>query len=154
MITAGDSRSVPESMRALTLLSSPTGLSSSTPISFFLAVSTVPSSTCSSTERSSTGSIGFIAEGRAAWDRFSTGSRAVRAWEVQNLRDFPIGARMKFPDGAPAAISPGYVPCGYFQLWNAAATGYRDYPIDGKPGTAEGLGHDLLEPVSPVSTAN
>ena len=29
------------------------------------------------------------------------------------------------------------MPCGFFQLWNAGATGYRDYPIH-ENGTAEG----------------
>ncbi len=54
-------------------------------------------------------------------------------WEVPFLRDFPVGARMQ----SPGRINVGYLPCGYFQLWNAAATGYRDYPIHQR-GTAEG----------------
>jgi hypothetical protein len=68
--------------------------------------------------------------GREAWDRYCTEPRAVRSFEVPFLRDFPAGARITFPEH-------GYLPCGYFQLWNARATGYRDYPIHGA-GTAEG----------------
>jgi hypothetical protein len=71
--------------------------------------------------------------GWAAAAKFSTEQRDVREWEVPFLRDFPIGARIKQPDGPIA----GYVPCGYFQLWNVGATGYRDYPIH-PAGTAGG----------------
>jgi hypothetical protein len=66
-----------------------------------------------------------------AWRRYLTEPRAVLHCEVPALRDFPAGARIKIDQVG------GYLPCGYFQLWNAGATGYRDYPIhDG--GTAEG----------------
>ena len=44
--------------------------------------------------------------------------------------EFPGRRRIRF-DGH------GYMPCGFFQLWNAGATGYRDYPIH-ENGTAEG----------------
>jgi glycosyltransferase involved in cell wall biosynthesis len=76
--------------------------------------------------------------GRAAWDRFTTEPRPVREWEVGQLRDFPVGARIT----APASVTgdprlAGYVPLGFFQLWNAAQNGIRDYPIDER-GTAEG----------------
>jgi hypothetical protein len=74
------------------------------------------------------------------WDnaaRFSAIPRAVFDVEVPFLRDFPVGARISLPDG-------GYVPCGYFQLWHAGATGYRDYPID-PAGTAGGC--DMLHSV-------
>jgi hypothetical protein len=67
------------------------------------------------------------------WDaarRFTTLPRQVRGAEVPFLRDFPVGARISMPE-------LGYLPCGYFQLWNAAATGYRDYPISAS-GTAAG----------------
>jgi hypothetical protein len=69
--------------------------------------------------------------GRAAWDRFCTEPRSIRSFEVPFLRDFPVGARIKFDEVG------GYLPCGYFQLWNGQATGYRDYPVDPR-GTAEG----------------
>jgi hypothetical protein len=62
--------------------------------------------------------------------RYSTVPTTVCTVETPHLRAFPIGARIQFPDA-------GYMPCGYFQLWNAAATGYRDYPIDAT-GTAQG----------------
>ena len=65
-----------------------------------------------------------------AWRRFIQTPRLIQTCEVAFLRDFPIGARIRF-DGH------GYMPCGYFQLWNAGATGYRDYPIH-ENGTAEG----------------
>jgi hypothetical protein len=68
--------------------------------------------------------------GWAAAHKFSTEPRAVRNFEVPFLRDFPVGARITYPEY-------GYLPCGFFQLWNARATGYRDYPIHGA-GTAEG----------------
>ncbi len=64
-----------------------------------------------------------------AWHNYCSVPRPVRQWEITPLRDFEIGARIQIP-------GDGYVPCGYFQLWSAAATGYRDYPIDER-GTAE-----------------
>jgi hypothetical protein len=78
--------------------------------------------------------------GRAAWDQYCTADRKALEWEVQSLRDFPMGARIRFPDRFCLDLA-GYAPCGYFQLWNAGATGYRDYPADER-GTAEGS--DLL----------
>jgi hypothetical protein len=68
--------------------------------------------------------------GRAAWDRFDAELRSVRTFEAPFLRDFPVGARIQLYEAG------GYLPCGYFQLWNAGATGYRDYPIH-PAGTAE-----------------
>jgi hypothetical protein len=68
--------------------------------------------------------------GHAAWSSYLTTVRPQRVWEVPLLRDFPMGTRIQIP-------GDGYAPCGYFQLWNAAATGYRDYPVDER-GTAEG----------------
>jgi hypothetical protein len=68
--------------------------------------------------------------GWAAAASFSTEARVVCAAEVPFFRDFPVGARIALPDH-------GYVPCGYFQLWHAGATGYRDYPIH-PGGTAQG----------------
>jgi glycosyltransferase involved in cell wall biosynthesis len=68
--------------------------------------------------------------GRFAWDQFITQPRPVRQWEVPLLRDFEMGARIRVPGS-------GYVPCGYFQFWNAGWTKIRDYPIDDR-GTAEG----------------
>ena len=64
------------------------------------------------------------------WRRFISTPRQIMTWEVPFLRDFPAGARIQL-DGH------GYLPCGFFQLWNAGATGYRDYPIH-ENGTAEG----------------
>ncbi len=37
-------------------------------------------------------------------------------------RPWPLGARVAKLDG------DGYIPIGFFQLWNAAATGIKDYP--------------------------
>lgn len=65
-----------------------------------------------------------------SWRRFISTPAPVLSCEVPFLRDFPVGARIRL-DGH------GYLPCGFFQLWNAAATGYRDYPIH-ENGTAEG----------------
>jgi hypothetical protein len=62
--------------------------------------------------------------------RFTTEPRTVCTAEVPFLRAFPVGARISLPDH-------GYLPCGFFQLWNARATGYIDYPIDPR-GTAGG----------------
>jgi hypothetical protein len=62
--------------------------------------------------------------------KFSTSPRVMRTAEVPFLRDFPMGARISLPDY-------GYMPCGFFQFWNAGATGYRDYPIH-EAGTAQG----------------
>jgi hypothetical protein len=71
--------------------------------------------------------------GWETWHRFCDRPQFERLWEVRFLRDFPTGARIRLQDGPFA----GYVPCGFFQLWNAGATGYRDYPIH-EAGTAEG----------------
>ena len=68
--------------------------------------------------------------------RFTTTPRTVRTAEVLYLRDFPIGARISPPE------HDGYLPCGYFQLWNAGATGYRDYPIH--PAGNDPGGSDML----------
>jgi hypothetical protein len=68
--------------------------------------------------------------GHNAAVEFFSAERRLRTVEVPFLREFPMGARIVLPD-------VGYVPCGYFQLWNAAATGYRDYPIH-PAGTSEG----------------
>jgi hypothetical protein len=76
--------------------------------------------------------------GWSAWHRYCTEPREVRTFEIPSLRDFDMGARIQLP---AADTMAGYVPCGYFQLWNAAATGYRDYPI-ASGGTA--AGSDLL----------
>jgi hypothetical protein len=65
-----------------------------------------------------------------AWRRFVSTPRPIMHWEVPFLRDFPAGIRIQQPGN-------GYMPCGFFQLWNAGATGYRDYPIH-QNGTAEG----------------
>ena len=64
-----------------------------------------------------------------AWRTFMSSEITIRSFEVPFLRQFPVGARIRSPSG--------YVPCGFFQLWNAATTGYRSYPIDPR-GTAEG----------------
>ena len=71
------------------------------------------------------------------WNRFMTGPRQARGWEVRFLRDFPVGARIEVPPHIIGDAYAGYVPCGYFQLWNASTTGIRDYP-DRRRGTAEG----------------
>ena len=83
--------------------------------------------------------------GHASWRRFTTTPRAAREGDVAFLRDFEMGARIQ----VPAAISgdeagnpwnrwsAGWVPLGFFQLWNAGETGIRDYPADER-GTAEG----------------
>jgi hypothetical protein len=73
--------------------------------------------------------------------RFTTEPRVVLEWEVPFLRAFPVGARISLPERCGG---DGYVPCGYFQLWNARATGYRDYPINAA-GTAQGS--DMLHSV-------
>ena len=64
------------------------------------------------------------------WRRFVSTPRLIQTCEVPFLRDFPAGARIQL-------AGHGYMPCGYFQLWHAGATGYRDYPIH-ENGTAEG----------------
>jgi len=69
--------------------------------------------------------------GRAAWDAFAAAERVVRHWEIRWLRDFPMGARIRFPDDR------GYAPCGFFQLWHPRHSGVRDYPVH-PAGTAEG----------------
>jgi hypothetical protein len=76
--------------------------------------------------------------GWAEWRQYQTTPREVRAFEVASLRTFEMSARIQIPTNDTLG---GYVPCGYFQLWNARATGYRDYPI-----AADGncSGSDLL----------
>ena len=57
-----------------------------------------------------------------------------------NAEPFPLGARIAKLDGE------GYVPIGFFQLWNAAASGVRDYPnIHGDAGRGDML-HALKWP--------
>jgi hypothetical protein len=75
--------------------------------------------------------------GFAAAAKYSAEPRIAFDIEVPHLRDFPVGARISLPEH-------GYLPCGYFQLWNAGATGYRNYPID-PGGTAKGS--DMLHAV-------
>ena len=62
--------------------------------------------------------------------KFTTEPRAVRNCRGPVPAGLPGRGRITLPEH-------GYLPCGYFQLWNARATGYRDYPIHGA-GTAEG----------------
>jgi hypothetical protein len=77
--------------------------------------------------------------GWPAAHKFTTEPRVVREWEVPFLREFPMGARIRqdFVSGVGDRSLAGYVPCGFFQLWNAKATGYRDYPVH-PGGTAGG----------------
>ncbi len=71
------------------------------------------------------------------WRRFQATPRALLGWETVFLRDFPIGARIQVPSAIAGIAGGGYVPCGYFQLWNAGCTGVCDHPADER-GTAEG----------------
>jgi hypothetical protein len=83
--------------------------------------------------------------GRAAWDKFATTTRPVREWNVSYLRDFPVGSRITVPtritgdgDGTLGVKwTAGYVPSGFWQLWNPIQSKIPDYPIDER-GTAEG----------------
>ena len=75
-----------------------------------------------------------------------TGSRpSPRAVRELARSPFAAGLPDRGSDQSPGRGSRGYVPCGYFQLWNAGATGYRDYPIH-RRGTAEGS--DMLHSLS------
>jgi hypothetical protein len=55
----------------------------------------------------------------------------MRTCEVPFLRTFRPGARIKFDHLG------GWVPCGFFSLWNPRGSGVRDYPVH-ELGTAEG----------------
>jgi glycosyltransferase involved in cell wall biosynthesis len=75
--------------------------------------------------------------GRATWERWRNEIGRGGAWDVRWLREFPIGARIAVRAEIAGSRGAGYVPLGFFQLWNAAQNGIRDYPVDER-GTAEG----------------
>ena len=73
----------------------------------------------------------FHAGGYEAWRQFCGASRHLSKVAVPTPQTMPMGYRIAHPELG------GYAPCGFFQLWNPAATGFHDYPVD-PGGTAEG----------------
>jgi len=78
-----------------------------------------------------------------AWAKHSANPTLVHAAEIFVIPDaFPVGTRVAKLDGE------GYLPIGFFQLWNAARTGVRSYPDEhGTAGRADMI-HALRWPRS------
>jgi Glycosyl transferase family 2 len=65
----------------------------------------------------------FSVKGYAQWDEFLQMPRLQHECDAYvHLNAFPLGTRVISKDGG------GYIPIGFFQMWNPAASGIRDYP--------------------------
>lgn len=63
----------------------------------------------------------FIAKGHAAWQQFLENPQLQHECESWiHMQAFPIGTRVMQEDG--------YVPIGFFQLWNPKTSGVNHYP--------------------------
>ena len=77
--------------------------------------------------RSRPGSLPGLADVATDSDDASTGTRVGSQSFCVISRSVPE-SRSRPKSRGP--IGAGYVPCGFFQLWNAGATDIRDYPAD------------------------
>ena len=67
----------------------------------------------------------FIVKGQQAWHEF-------REKEILHLQheDYTWVHTDAFPTGTRVCAYGGYVPLGFFQLWNPAVSGVKDYPTE------------------------
>jgi hypothetical protein len=65
----------------------------------------------------------FIVKGYAAWDKFLEKPRLQHECDAYiHLDAFPLGTRVMSSNGG------GYIPIGFFQLWNPKVSGVTRYP--------------------------